>query len=47
MPKGPNGEKRAAVVVGAAVKTMNVYPSQADDLFLRLGGEVVASTTAY
>ena len=38
MPKGPKGEKRPADVVGAAVKTMNVHPSQADDLFLRLGG---------
>ena len=38
MPKGPKGEKRSADVVGAAVKTMKVHPSQADDLFLRLGG---------
>jgi hypothetical protein len=38
MPKGPKGEKRPADVVGAAVKTMKVHPSQADDLFLRLGG---------
>ena len=37
MPKGPKGEKRPDVV-GAAVKTMKVHPSQADDLFLRLGG---------
>ena len=38
MPKGPKGEKRSADVVGAAVKTMKVHPSQADDLFLRVGG---------
>ena len=38
MPKGPKGEKRPADVVGAAVKTMKVHPSQADDLFLHLGG---------
>ena len=31
MPKGPKGEKRPADVVGAAVKTMKVHPSQADD----------------